>query len=419
MKIKAVKAREILDSRGNPTIETELYLEDGSLGVASVPSGGSTTSKYESMELRDKDPDRFAGMGVLKAVANVNKIIAPKIIGQEASQQGNIDQLLITLDGTENKAHLGANAILSVSQAVCEASAASYKMPTYKYLQAKYQLANDQTPLPVPIFNLINGGKHGAGNLDFQEFQIIPTSSKSFIEALECGEEIYQSVKKVLIYRGAIHSVGDEGGFTPNLFTNMDALEILIEAIKAVEYTLGHQVFLGLDVAANFFYQNGHYKIKDREQPFNRKDMISYYVSLNQEYNIFSLEDALQEDDWEGWVELTRVLGTNTLIVADDLLSTNLLRLKKAIAKKASTAILIKPNQVGTISETVEIIKTAQEADWKIIISHRSGETNDDFIADFSVAMRADYTKFGAPARGERVVKYNRLAKIASELNSQ
>ncbi len=416
MKIKSVKAREILNSRGNPTIETELYLEDGSCGIASIPSG-SALGKYEAVDLRDNDPGRFNGFGVLKAVANVNQFIGPKIMGMDASYQGKIDQFLINLDGTPDKSRLGANTLLSISQAVCEASAASYKMPIYHYLWSKYQLADKNTGLPVPTFNIICGGKHGAGNLDFQEFYIIPSARKSYSQSLRCGEEIYQGLKKVLIYRGAIHSVGDEGGFAPNLFTNLDALEILVEAMKNTGFQIGKECFLGIDVASRYFYKNGRYTIKDRSQPFSPKEMIDYYVKLKQDYNIFSLEDGFYEDDWQSWIELTKRLSENTLIVGDDLLATNKQRVLEAIEKKACTAILIKPNQVGTISETVTVIKTARDAGWRVIVSHRSGETNDDFIADFAVGMGADYTKFGAPARGERVVKYNRLLKIETELN--
>jgi enolase len=415
MKIKAVKAREILDSRGNPTIETEVYLEDGSLGVASVPSG-SSKGKHEAFELRDGDPARLNGMGVLKAIGYINTLIGPKIINQDAAYQGQIDQFLINLDGTRQKTRLGANTLLSVSQAVLEASAASYKIPIYQYLQGKYQLADKNLRLPIPIFNLINGGKHGTGNLDFQEFHVILSSRKSYHEALAGGEEIYQVLKKVLRQRGVGYGVGDEGGFTPKLFTNMDALEILMEAIESAGYQFSRDVFLGIDVAANSFYKNGRYTFRDRNQPFNGKEMIKYYFDLNNEYHLVSLEDALYEDDWEGWMELTSTIGKNTLIVGDDLLSTNKERVQKAMTKKACTAILIKPNQVGTITETIEVIKLARETNWKVIVSHRSGETNDDFIADFAVGIGADYTKFGAPARGERVTKYNRLLKIEEEI---
>ena len=415
MKIKSVKAREILDSCGYPTIEAEVYLEDGSCGIASIPSG-SSTGKYEAVELRDKDPARFNGMGVLKAMANVNKIIAPKIIGMDAAYQGKLDQFLINLDGTPNKSKLGANAILAVSQAVLEASAVSYKMPIHAYIQAKYFITNKNSVLPTPTFSLINGGKHAAGNLDFQEFYIVPSARNTYHEALECDQEIYQALKKSLIYRKVIHSVDDKGGFAPNLFTNMDALEILVEAVGTTKYQFGRDVFLGLDVASSFFFKNGKYIIKDRIEPFNKQEMIKYYIDLNNQYHLFGIEDALFEDDWNGWTELTQAIGENTLIVGDYLLCTNKERVQKAIEKKACTAILVKPNQAGTISETIAVIEICKKASWKIIVSHRSGETNDDFIADFAVGVGADYTKFGAPARGERIVKYNRLSRIEEEL---
>lgn len=418
MKITAVRAREILDSRGIPTIETQVILEDGSWGVSSVPSG-TLVDKYEATELRDNDPNRFGGMGVLKAVANVNQIIASKLKGVDAAYQGKIDQLLIELDGTPSKTKLGGNTILSVSQAILEASAASYKMPVYSYIQSKYQMANKSSGMPIPIFNVINGGKHGAGNLDFQEFHMIPSTRKTYHEALQCGQEIYHSLKKALIYRGAIHSVGDEGGFAPNLFTNMDALEIILEAVEGTKYQFAKDLFLGLDVAAAFFYKNNKYSIKDRAQPFSRDELKEYYIGLNNEYHLFSLEDPFHQEDWDGWASLTREIGKNTIIVGDDLLCTNKERVKKAIEKKACSAILVKPNQVGTITEVIAVIQMAKKAGWKIIVSHRSGETNDDFIADFSVGVGADYIKFGAPSRGERIVKYNRLLKIEEGISQK
>lgn len=418
MKIKAIRAREILDSRGIPTIETAVTLDDNSEGVASVPSG-TLVGNDEALELRDNDLSRFNGMGVLKAVANVDDIIGPKLIGMDAAYQKQIDQFLIELDGTPNKQKLGGNTLLSISQAVLKASANSFHLPMYNYLAIKYQLNNKTNRLPAPIFNVINGGKHGTGNLDFQEFHLIPSVRKSYHEALQCGQEIYTSLKKALAYRGAIHSVGDEGGFAPNLFTNMDALEIIVEAIQTTKYQLAKDVFLGLDAAAGFFYKNGQYTIKDKAQSFNRDDFIDYYIDLNNQYHLFSLEDALDREDWEGWRKLTASVGESMLIIGDDLLCTNKKRLMTAIQKKACGAILIKPNQAGTISETLEIIQLAKNSGLKIIISHRSGETNDDFIADFSVGVDADYIKFGAPARGERVVKYNRLLKIEEELNSK
>ncbi len=414
MKIKSVKAREILDSRGIPTIETEVYLEDGSLGVASVPSG-THLGKFEAKELRDNDLGRFHGMGVLKAIEYVEKLIGPRIVGLDASFQGKLDQLLVELDGTEDKSKLGGNTLLSVSQAVLEASAASYKIPIYKYLQQKYQLSDKIPFMPIPIFNLINGGKNGTGNLDFQEFHIIPSSRKNYLQALECGQGVYQALKKTLIYRRAGHSVGDKGGFTPNLFTNMDALEVLLEAINNAGYKFAREIFVGVDVAARYFYKNGKYVIKDRSQPFSAKEMIQYYISLNNEYQLFSLEDAFYEEDWGSWQQINKQIGQDTLIIGDSLLVGNKERVAEAIKKKACNAFLIKPNQIGTISETIMIVKMAKDAGWQVIASHRSGETNDDFMADFSVGIGANYVKFGAPARGERVIKYNRLLRIFEE----
>lgn len=417
-KIFALKAHEILDSRGNPTIETTVILDDGWRGIASVPSGAST-GHHEAVELRDNDPKRYNGLGVLRAVDNVNKIIAPKLVGQDPTQQLVIDKLLANLDSTSDKSKLGANAILSVSQGVCEAAAASLRLPLYKYVQqlaSSFHLPASNLKIPIPTFNLINGGKHGAGNLEFQEFHIIPSADKPYRESLELAEEIYQTVKKVLIRHGAVHSVGDEGGFAPNLFTNMDALEVVVQAIKESGYEFKRDVFLGLDVAASHFFKNGKYSIRDRTQAMETNELIEYYRELCQQYPLYLLEDPLFEDDWDAWVRLTHELASKTIIVGDDLLCTNPERLKNGIAKKACNAILIKPNQIGTISETLQVMKTAREAGWKIIVSHRSGETNDTFIADFAVGVGADFTKFGAPARGERVAKYNRLLEIEEEL---
>jgi len=415
-KIKAIRAREILDSRGVPTIETEVFLETGHVGVAAVSSGISI-GKYEAVELRDGDPDRFQGKGVLKAVNNVNQHIARALIGMDASYQSDIDRVLIEVDGTKNKSRLGANAILSASQAVLEAAAKAYNLATHAYIRVKYQL-NENYKIPSPIFNLINGGRQGAGNLDFQEFHVIPSSRKSYPEALQCGAEIYHSLKEVLIHKGAIHSIGDDGGFAPNLFTNMDALEIITEAISQTKYKLAQDVFLGLDVAAHSFFKDGKYFIKDRSQALTSEEFIEYYVQLNKEYHLFILEDPLIADDWKNWSELTATLSKNTTIVGDYLLSTNKDRVQTAIDKRACNAILVKPNQIGTITETIEVIRICREAGWKIIVSHRSGETEDDFIADFAVGVGADYTKFGAPVRGERIIKYNRLLKIQDEIKA-
>lgn len=417
-KIKSIKAREILDSRGNPTIETTITLASGVKATSSVPSG-TFVNKHEAFELRDKDPSRFHGQGVLKAVGNVNQTIAQAVINLDATKQTQLDQTLIDLDGTDNKSNLGSNAILSVSQACLKAAAIHFGLPTYQYLHQKYQLSQDLNRLPTPTFNVINGGAHGAGNLDFQEFHLIPSLRFPYHDALKLGDEIYQNLETVLKRRRAIHSVGDEGGYAPNLFTNLDALEVILEAIKQSPYRFANDVFLGLDVAASWFHKSNRYRIKDRAQPFSRDELITYYIELNREYRLFSLEDPLHEGDWKGWAKLTQELGSNTIIVGDDLLTTNKYRVKKAIREKACTAILVKPNQIGTVSETIEVIKMCRLAGWKIIVSHRSGETNDSFIADFAVGVGADYTKFGAPARGERISKYNRLLAIETELTSQ
>lgn len=415
-KISKIHAREILDSRGNPTLETTVFLDSGHLGVAAVPSG-TAAGNNESIELRDQDPNRFHGLGVLKAVEIINQLINPKITGFDPSQQTLLDQALIDLDGTIDKSKLGGNSILSVSIAVLKAAAAAYNLPLYLYLSQKYGLNPDSKHIPAPIFNIINGGRHGAGNLDFQEFQIIPSLRFPFNEALRLGDEIYKNLKLTLESRHLIHSVGDEGGYAPNLFTNLDALEVILESTHNTPYKIAQDVFLGLDVAADFFYDNKHYPIKDRAQPFNRDELITYYRQLNQEYHLFSLEDPLEANDWEGWTKLTAELSSNTLIIGDDLLCTNKKIINKAIATNACNAILIKPNQPGTISETIEVIKLCRQNNWKIIVSHRSGETNDTFIADFAVGVGSDYTKFGAPARGERVAKYNRLLTIETEIN--
>jgi enolase len=411
-KIKTIKAREILDSRGNPTVETKVILEDEAEAIASVPSGASM-GKYEAVEIRDHDEKRYHGMGVLTAVNNVNQIIAPQIEGMEANEVIKIDKKLVDLDGSKDKSKLGANAILSVSQGVVEAAAVSQKKPTYQFIAHTFGFKLKEK-LPMPTFNLINGGKHGAGNLEFQEFHLIPSQGYSYSEALRCAEEIYQTLEKVLIKHNAIHSVGDEGGYAPDLFSNADALELMMEAIKETPYQFGRDVYLGLDVAATYFFTEGKYKIKDKTIPMETDDLINFYRELNEQYPLFSLEDGFQEDDWEGWSRITKILP-ETIIVGDDLLATNRYRVKEAIEKKACNGILVKPNQIGTIAETVYVVLKAREAGWKVIVSHRSGETNDDFIADFAVGVNADLTKFGAPARGERVAKYNRLLEIEAE----
>lgn len=416
-KIKSLFSRQILDSRGLPTVETTLVLDSGGYVVASVPSGASTGT-HEALELRDGDPAAYLGLGVLKAVAIVNSLIGPKISGMDPTKQKDIDKFLIELDGSQNKTKLGANAILSVSVAACKAGALASATPLYRYIN-KLEDFPPPTRLPAPMFNLINGGLHGTGNLDFQEFHLIPATNKSFPEALKIGVEVYQHLKKILARRGAIHSAGDEGGFTPNLFTNLDAFEVVLEAVKAAGYAPGDDIFLGLDVAANSIYKDGKYSIKDRGSPLSVGEMIDFYRSLLDQYRLTAIEDGLFEDDWNGWTALTAELGGKTMIIGDDLLVTNKERLKRAIAEKAANAILIKPNQIGTVTETIETIKCARDSGWQTIISHRSGETNDTFIADFSVGVADLYCKFGAPARGERVAKYNRLLTIAEELGQK
>ncbi len=415
-KIKAVRSREILDSRGIPTVETTIWSDNGQ-AVASIPAGTSI-GKNEALELRDGDPERFKGMGVLKAINNVNTVIAPKVIGMDPTLQTPIDKLLVEMDGTANKSKLGANAILSVSQAVCELGAQVCGRQTYEYIAEKYGLAQGAPKsLPGPIFNLINGGKHGAGNnLDFQEFHVIPSTNLTFSKALETGEEVYMNLKQSLIKRNAVYSVGDEGGFAPNLYSNADALELLIEAINSSSLVLGRDVFVGLDAAADSFFSGGKYQLKDKPQAQTSDEMVAFYGDLHTNYKLFSLEDGLQEDDSKGWAKLVSDLGKEMLIIGDDYLVTNKQRLAKAVADKTVNAILVKPNQIGTISEAIEVVKIAKASQLSVIVSHRSGETMDDFIADFAVGVDSNYVKFGAPARGERVSKYNRLLAIEDYL---
>jgi enolase len=415
--IYAITAREILDSRGNPTIEATVILNSGYRGTATVPAGASR-GKYEAAELRDEDPKRYDGMGVLRAVNNVINIIGPKLRGQDALNQKAIDDVLIALDGTPNKSKLGGNAILAVSVATAIAASNHQRIPLYRYVNALIGMTIpiQITRMPTPTFNLINGGLHGAGNLNFQEFHVIPASNKSFALALEIGDEIYHSVKKILEYRNAVHSVGDEGGFAPNLFTNTDALDILVEAIKKTPYRMGVDVFLGLDVAATHFKKQQGYEIKDRPEAFSTKEFIAFLKEIHTTYHLLLLEDPLEEDDWAGWKEITYLLGNEVNIVGDDLLVTNPQRLKKAIQEQACNAILLKPNQIGSLTEFLEVVTIAKQNGLKCITSHRSGETNDTYIADFAVGIQSEYVKFGAPARGERVAKYNRLLAIEQEL---
>ncbi|MBX4205701.1 phosphopyruvate hydratase [Candidatus Microgenomates bacterium] len=418
-KIQRIWAREILDSKSIPTIESACQLDTGHIAVSSIPSGTSTGS-YEALELRDNDPSRYLGHGVLRAVENVNQILGPAVIGMDPTDQEGIDTKLIQLDGTENKSKYGANAILSISEVVAKSGAIASQTSLYKWINALAVKKGIKNPmrLPTPLFNMLNGGLHGAGNLDFQEFWVIPASSKGYIDSLRMGVEIYLTIGENLKHRGAIHSVGDEGGYAPNLFTNADALEILVESVKQTQYQMGRDVFLGLDIAASTFYKDGNYSIRDKSAPMNEQTIIEYYKELNSSYHLAFMEDALHEDAWSGWKGLTAALGDQLTIVGDDLLATNPKRVQKAINEKASNGVLVKPNQIGTITETLNVIKMARDANWRVIISHRSGETNDWFIADFAVGVGADYVKFGAPARGERVAKYNRLSSVALEIGT-
>ena len=416
-KIKQIWAREILDSRGIPTVEAACRLDSGQVTVSSVPAGTSTGS-YEAVELRDADPTRYQGLGVIKAVENINKILGPALTNLDPTKQDEIDAKLIKLDGTENRSKLGANAILAVSEVVAKVAAASQNLVLYNWINQLSQKTGGGriTKIPTPLFNMINGGKHGAGNLDFQEFFIIPAAHKTFRDGLRAGVEIYHAIGANLERRGAIHSVGDEGGFAPNLFTNVDALEVFVSSVKETTYSMGVDVFLGLDVAASSFFKNNQYQIRDKSAPLSDDGLAEYYKSINDLYHLAVIEDPFAEDAWESWKKFTAQFENQILIVGDDLLATNPKRVQKAISEKACNGLLVKPNQIGTITETLAVIKLARAAGWKIIVSHRSGETNDSFIADFAVGITADYLKFGAPARGERVAKYNRLTSIENEL---
>ncbi len=416
-KIKQISSREILNSKGHPTIETSVILSDGAVGIASCPSGTSV-SKYEAIEVRDKDNEKFQGLGVQNAILNVENVIAPALIGMEASKQQDIDKKMITLDGTHNKSRLGANAILSVSMAVAKAAARSSVLPLFLYLREMIKKDNLQLKIPTPAFNILNGGKHAVGSVDFQEFLVIPASSKTFSESLVLGTNVYFSLKKIIETNNLSTLLGDEGGFAPKLATNQDALALIKQAIEQSNLRIGFDAFMGIDAASNSFYNEQKYVVKDKSISMTNRDLISFYQSLNKDYHLLYLEDGLSEDDLEGWSALSASLSRESLIVGDDLTSTNPYRLQVALDKKAITGIIIKPNQIGTVIEALAVVEMARQAGLKIIVSHRSGETNDDFIADFAVAVSADYVKFGAPARGERVAKYNRLLQIEKQLKS-
>ncbi|MBI4225577.1 phosphopyruvate hydratase [Candidatus Roizmanbacteria bacterium] len=417
-KIKKIYAYEIIDSRGYPTIEGKLTLSNGLEVTTSIPAGTSR-GKNEALELRDKDESRFDGMGVTKAVSYINELIAPKLVGVSPLKQDEIDMWLVKADGTKNKSKLGGNTLLTVSQLIVKAAALDLKVNLFHYVNSLYQsLFHSQIlieRLPAPIFNIINGGKHANNNLEFQEFQLIPSSSYSFTEAYKIGVEVYHELQRVLAYRNANISVGEEGGFAPNFPTNLDAIEILNETINQKNLKVGLDVFLGLDIAAMHFYKDGKYHIKDKAHPLKVNEYSDFILKLITSYSILVLEDPLYEDDWQDWIQLNQKIPKNIYLVGDDLLTTNKEKLDKAIREKACTTILIKPNQIGTITETLEVIDLARKNNFNYIVSHRSGETNDSFIADFAVAVQADFVKFGAPARGERLAKYNRLWQIERE----
>ena len=409
--IKSLKALEILDSRGNPTVEVTVQLSDGSIGVAAVPSGAST-GKYEAVELRDGDKNRYNGLGVLKAVSNVNKLIAPELKGTAATDHESIDQRLLKLDNTPDKSNLGANAILGASLAAVRAMANSSAVPLYQYLGGK----TGQHILPVPMMNILNGGKHAADSTDFQEFMIVPAGASTFKEAIRMGAEIYHALKKSIKKRGLNTNVGDEGGFAPTVASNKDAVELILEAIDTAGYKAGDECFIALDPASSSFYQDGKYVLAKEGSSLSSNEMIDYYIKWASSYPLISIEDGLDEDDWSSWSALTDRIGKKVQLVGDDLYTTNVKRLSRGIAERASNSILIKPNQVGTLTETLAAINMARQAGWTTVISHRSGETADSFIADLAVAVNAGLIKTGAPCRSERVVKYNRLLKIEEEL---
>jgi len=411
--IAGVGAREILDSRGNPTIEVEVRLEDGSLGSAAIPSGASTGSR-EAHELRDGDPRRYGGKGVLKAVSNVGDVIAPRIRGLDAAAQADLDRILVDLDGTENKLRLGANAILGVSLAAAHAAAASRGLPLYRHL------APDAHLLPVPMLNILNGGMHAESGVDFQEYMIVPVGAPNFAEALRMGVEVFHALAAVLKARGYSTTVGDEGGFAPRLRSNEEPIELILEAIVKAGYRPGEHAWIALDPAASEFYENGKYVFARSDgKSRDAEAMTRLYADWISRYPIISLEDGLAEDDWAGWELHTRELGRRIQIVGDDIFVTNPAIIRRAIARHVANSVLIKLNQIGTVTETLEAMRVAREAGYTCVISHRSGETMDTTIADFAVATGAGQIKTGSACRGERVAKYNRLLAISEELGEK
>ena len=405
--IEALGAREILDSRGNPTVEVEVLLEDGTAARAAVPSGASTGA-FEAVELRDGGK-RYLGKGVEKAIQNVNEVIAPEVVGLDAQDQRLVDQTMIELDGTKNKAKLGANSILGVSLAVAKASAEHADLSLFKYVGG-----NNAHVLPVPMMNILNGGAHADTNVDIQEFMVAPIGADTFKESLRWGAEIYHSLKSVLKKRGLATSIGDEGGFAPNLDSNRAALDLILEAVEGAGFKPGKEIALAMDVAATEFYENGKYSFEGKQ--LTASEMMAYYASLVSSYPLVSIEDPLNEDDWDGWAAITQELGTKVQLVGDDLFVTNPERLAKGIAANTANALLVKVNQIGSLTETLDAVEMAHRAGYRSMMSHRSGETEDVTIADLAVATNCGQIKTGAPARSERVAKYNQLLRIEDEL---
>lgn len=408
LEIDDVYAREILDSRGNPTIEVEVLLEDDTIGRAAVPSGASTGA-HEAVELRDGDKDRYLGKGVLDAVDNVNEIISEELVGMNVFEQSNIDNMMIELDGTDNKAKLGANSILAVSMAVAKAAANALRIPLYRYIGG-----SNASVLPVPLMNVINGGMHADNNLDIQEFMIVPVGGENFAESLRMGVEVFHNLKKLLNGKKLATTVGDEGGFAPFLTSNEQALELIMEAITMANYKPGEDILLALDVAATEFYKDGKYTLDNKG--FSSSEMIDYLADLCSKYPLISIEDGLSEDDWDGWTSLTQKLGNKVQLVGDDLFVTNPERLSQGIEKNIANSILIKVNQIGTLTETLAAVEMAKRAGYTSIISHRSGETEDSTIADIAVATGSGLIKTGSASRSDRIAKYNQLLRIEDEL---
>ncbi|MEC7730402.1 MAG: phosphopyruvate hydratase [Candidatus Neomarinimicrobiota bacterium] len=411
--IEIIHAREILDSRGNPTIEVDIKLKNGSRGRAAVPSGAST-GEHEANELRDGNKKRYLGKGVCKAVTNINTIIADTLKGFDATNQSQLDTIMINLDGTENKSKLGANALLGVSMAASRAAANYYGLPLFQYLGGENAVL-----LPIPMMNILNGGSHADNTVDIQEFMVFPFGASTFSQALRMGVEVFHHLKLVLQSREMSTAVGDEGGFAPNLSSNEEALEVILEAIHNARYKAGRDIFIALDVAASELYKDGKYQLESEGKSLSSKDMVNYLRGFVEKYPIISIEDGLSEDDWEGWTHITAELGEKIQIVGDDLTVTNKSRLRRSIDEKCMNAILIKLNQIGTVTETMEAVELAKDADFGAVISHRSGETEDTTIADFSVAMGMGQIKTGSASRTDRICKYNQLLRIEEQLGNK